>query len=529
MRPTQIFELVLFLMAVIVVLALAARRLNIPTAVAFVIGGIVLALAPGAPTFDLDPDLTLVLFLPPLLMSAAFFTVWRDFRANLRSILSLAVGAVAFTTFTVGWVTKLLIPDLPWAACFTLGAIVSPPDAVAAGSILERLNISRRLLTVLEGESLVNDATGLVLYRFGVAATMTGVFNLGHASAAFVAVSAGGIAIGLALGWVYVFAARRLRDTRLEIAASILIAWTTYIAAERVGASGVLATVCCGLYLGWVQHEVWGARTRLEAKATWSFVVFVLESLVFIQLGLSLHGVMDRLEGHGLGPLLAVTAAVCATVILSRFVWVYPAIYVPRLIPWIRRRQPASPPFSWIAVSYAGMRGVVSLAAALALPEAFPGRDEIVVMTFGVILVTVLIQAPTLGPLIAALGLAPPRARDGMPPGARARAEVSTAALNWLEQQTADPLEGAIARDLVGEYRDRATWSRPPKEGDGGARAAERHARLTLRLRALEAARAHLLQLRRAGDLHDDEVRLIEEELDLDDLRFHNLMGTEFG
>lgn len=528
MTPVAAFELVLFLLAVIVLLALTARRLNIPTAVAFVLGGGVLALAPGIPAFDLDPDLTLVLFLPPLLMSSAFFTVWRDFRANLRAILLLAIGAVAFTTLTVGCVTKALLPGLPWAACFALGAIVSPPDAVAAASVLERLNISRRLVTILEGESLVNDASGLVLYRFAVAATLTGTFDLGTASAAFALVSAGGVAVGLAWGRLYIWIVPRLRDTHLEIAGSFLIAWTSYLTAERLGASGVLATVASGVYLGTVQHEIWSARTRIEAKATWAFAVFILESLVFIQLGLALHGVTHRLDGTALWALLPAIAAICATVVLSRFVWVHPATYLPRLFPGVRRREARPPRLVWVAVGAAGMRGVVSLAAALALPERYPGRDEIVVITFAVIMATVLLQAPTLGPLIKALGLAPQRSDDAARPGTLARAEISQASLLWLEQQAEDPLEGAIARDLLAEYRDRAGLFRRSHE-KGGAALAELNARRSLRLRALDVGRKRLLQLRRTGAVPDEDIRQIESELDLEDLRLRSGLGAPGG
>ncbi|HEY0421382.1 MAG TPA: Na+/H+ antiporter [Acetobacteraceae bacterium] len=520
MSPVQTLELVLFLLAVSVALAMLARRLRIPTAVAFVVGGIVLALTPGLPEFALDPQLTMALFLPPLLMAAAYFTSWREFQANLRAISLLAVGAVAFTTLTVGWVTHALLPSLPWAACLALGAIVSPPDAVAAASVLERLHLPRRLVVVLLGESLVNDASGLVLYRFAVAAALTGGFDPLMATGAFVLVSAAGVAIGLGTATAYIWLAPRLRDTHLEIAGSFLIAWTSYLAAELVHASGVLATVACGILLGLRQHAVLSPRTRTESRAAWGFVVFVLEALVFILLGLTLAGALRRLDGAAGLQLLPVAAAVAGTMIGGRFVWVF--IVTPLFLPMRDRGRHGRPSVAAMTVlSWAGMRGVVSLAAALALPVEMPGRDAIIVLTYASILVTVLLQGPTLAPLIQALGLAPPADALAPPPGAQARASVERAALDALEHRADDPIDGAIARDLLPEYRDRAAFSARWTEAGriGGAALAERTARLGLRLHALEAARQHLLSLHRAGDLRDEELHLIEEELDLEELR----------
>jgi monovalent cation/hydrogen antiporter len=379
-----------------------------PPAAAFILGGAALALIPGVPDIELDPDLALILFLPPLLLSSAFFTVWRDFRANLRVILQLAVGAVAFTTLAVGLVAHWVGPSLPWAACFALGAIVSPPDAVAAKAVLQGLPLPRRIIVLLEGESLVNDASGLVLYRFAVAAALTGTFDAKLASLAFIVLSVGGIAVGAAFGWLVTMLLRRLRDPTLTILASFLAAWAAYIGGEAMHVSGVLSTVACGLVMGWRQHKVLTATTRVEASAVWKVAVFILESLIFILIGLSLRAVVERLGGswQAIGLLTPSALAIVATVILTRFMWMFPATYVPRfLVPALRRRDPYPPTSVPIIMSWAGMRGVVRLAAALALPEGFPGRDFIVATTFAVILVTVLLQGGTLAPLIRALDL----------------------------------------------------------------------------------------------------------------------------
>jgi Na+/H+ antiporter len=509
MSPVHILELVLTLLAAAMVLAMAARRLHIPTAVSFVLGGMVLALTPGMPRFELDADLTMALFLPPLLMSAAFFTSWREFLANIRPILLLALGAVAFTTATVGYVAHLMLPGLPWAACFALGAIVSPPDAVAAAAVLERLAMPKRIVTILAGESLVNDASGLVLYRFAVVAALTGTFSTTAALGSFVLVSAGGIAVGLIAAWAFAWASPRLRDTHLEIVASFLGAWGSYMAAEAVHVSGVLSVVACGITLGLRQHSLLSSATRIQMRATWGFVVFVLEALVFILLGLSLNTVLQRLAAGAGWQLAPVAAALVATVVVGRFVWVFPAAWISRPSS-VRKTDPVPPPAVLTVIAWAGMRGVVSLAAALALPANFPGRDEIIVLTFAVILVTVVLQGTTLGPLIRLLGLVAMR---------------DPAALEAIMKRAEDPLDGAIARDLVPDYEERvARTSLSGDEWGSGAIRAERAARRDLRLHALQASRARMLLMHRNRDLSDGELRAIEEELDLEELR---LRGRE--
>lgn len=527
MAPVHVLELVLVLLAAAVLLALAARHLRVPPATVFVLGGIVLALTPGPHAIRLDPELALLLFLPPLLQSSAWLIVWRDFRANLRPILQLAVGAVGFTTAIIGWLLKELAPDLPWAACFTFGAIISPPDAVSAGAILQRLRIPRRVLTVLEGESLVNDASALILYRMASAAALTGSFELGNAVLRFIWLAAGGLAVGVFFGRAMIWLFQRLRDPNLEITVSFLAAWTSYLAAERIGASGVLATVACGLIGGIRQHAALSPHTRLAAHATWEFTSFVFEALVFILIGLSLRGVLDRLDGHELLHLLPLAGAIVLAVILSRFLWVFPAVYLPRLFaPTLRRRDPILRPAFPFVVSWAGMRGVVSLAVALALPEQFPGHDVILFLTFSVILATLLVQGATLGPLIQALHVARPRRPDDLPPEVHARAEIERAKLAAIEARLQDDLIGAIASDIVQEFRDRAGWADRIHRG-GAAALAERGGRLSLRLEAIEAGRHRLLELHRIGEIHDEVLDTLEQELDLDELRIRGQLGRQ--
>jgi NhaP-type Na+/H+ or K+/H+ antiporter len=297
MHPVEVFELIVGMFLAIVALHFLALRLSLPPAVALLAGGSALAFIPGLPTIELDPELVLVIFLPPLLADGAWFTAHASFRRHLGGILSLAIGAVLFTTVVVAVVTKLLLPALPWAACVALGAIVSPPDAVSARAILQRVKLPRRLSTLLEGESLLNDATGLVLVRFAVAAVLTGAFSFKAAVTSFAMLVIGGIAVGGVIGAAWVLLVRRLRDDHLMITASTLVCWIAYLAGELLHVSGVIATVAAGLICGWYQHVIFSASTRIRGLASWQVMIFLLEAAVFILIGFSLRGVLDRSSG----------------------------------------------------------------------------------------------------------------------------------------------------------------------------------------------------------------------------------------
>ena len=532
MSPVALLELVLVLLAAAILLSLVAGRLALPPAAALVIGGMVLAFLPGAPSLDLDPDLILVLFLPPLLLASAYFTVWRDFRAEWHPILMLSIGAVLFTTFSVGLVAHWIAPGLPWAACFALGAIVSPPDAVAAKAVLQRIHLPHRVLTILEGESLVNDASGLVLYRFAVAAALTGSFSLADAGASFVWLAIAGVAIGLATAMLADTLFRRLADVHYIIVVSFLASYASYIVAEKLHASGVLAVVACGILMGWRQHEVLDAQARTEANTVWSLVVFVLEALVFVLIGLSLRGVLLRMGGDltALWAGLPLALGVTATVIVSRLIWVFPAAYIPRWIsPSLRRRDPIPTPKLPLVIGWAGMRGVVSLAAALALPIDFPGRDLILLASFIVILVTVLVQGMTLGPLIKALKLPPETGpiRDTLGE-AHARAMVSEAALKALEALTVAETGQLEHPRLVEEYRVRVRATARARD-EGEALVSERQKHFSAALHAVSHARAELIKLHRSGRIHDSVLHSIETDLDLEELRLRRYAAPVIG
>jgi CPA1 family monovalent cation:H+ antiporter len=519
----EIVEAVLALIAICIGFALVARRLNLPYAVILVLGGMALAFVPWLPAVTLDPHIALAFFLPPLLQGSAWRTDWRAFRANLRPILLLAVGAVLFTALAVAVVAKLLIPGLPWAAAVALGAIVAPPDAVAAAAVLARLRIPRRIVTVLEGESLVNDATALVVYRFAIAAVAAGSVAFEAAVATFALVAVGGIAVGYGVGvaanWVF----RRLADTLLVTAASFIACFGSFIAAEALHLSGVMAVVTTGLLLGQLQHRTLTPEARLAARAVWQFTDFVLTSLVFILTGLQLRDILDRIAGHGLGELLLLAVAISATLVVARFAWVFPATYWPRLIPALRRRDPAPPVGHVVVIAWAGMRGVVSLAAALALPLDFPSRDLLVYLAFCAILATLVLQGTTLEWVIRRCKVEEKPLRGMAVEEAHVRRLVARATLAEIEQRAEDILEGPVARDLLSEYREKARVFHGVADGLGHA---ELEARMRIRLAALRAGRAALLDHHRGGGFDDELLAGLEQEHDLEELRIRRLLGA---
>jgi len=523
----RIFELILSLLVVALILPVATRRLPIPPASALILGGMVLAAIPGIPAVALHPDLIMLLFLPPLLMSSAVFTVWRDFRAELRPVLMLAIGAVTFTTWIVGCAAKWVAPSLPWAACFALGAIVSPPDAVAAKAVLHHLHLPRRLMTILEGESLINDASGLLLYRFAVAAALTGTFHATEAGLSFVWLSVGGVLIGYITGRISIWIMKRLQNPHESVLTSFLTAWVTYMIAEHIGVSSVLAVVTCGLVVGMLQHGVLTARARTEIIGVWRFVVTVFETLVFVLIGLSLRGVLGRLGGvgpalHEAGPL---ALAVVLTVIISRLLWVVPGMLISlRATP--TEGGPALPksPAAWI-VGWAGMRGVVSLAAALALPEDFPGRDLLLFARFAVIAVTVLFQGSTLGVVIRwALGSKSHHDTGPQVMELHARLRVSHASVAYLESLPTDGPLKTERENVLAMHRRRLQVTEHIGES-GEASLEQRRVYFGIALAALAAGRAELLQMHRSGALHDSILRPLEAELDLEELRLRRLAG----
>ncbi|MGH7994563.1 MAG: Na+/H+ antiporter, partial [Limisphaerales bacterium] len=508
-----IVDIFVGLLLAVAVLALLARRFHIPYPIFFVIGGLLIGLVPGLPRVRLDPELVFLFFLPPLLFPAALFTSWRDFRANLRPISLLAIGLVLFTTATVAWLA-LHFFHLPLAVGFVLGAIISPPDAIAATAIAERLNVPRRIVTVLEGESLVNDATALVAYRFAVVAVATGSFSLARAGGQFLIVGLGGILAGLAVGWLAAKFHQRVDDAPVEITFSLLTPFAAYLLAEHLGVSGVLAVVTAGLYLGRRAPELLSSRTRLQAGPVWDMMEFLLNGFVFILIGLQLPEVLrvlsDRAD-YSTGELVWYALVISLAVVLIRILWVFPASYLPRLLfKHIRQKDPYP---SWrhvTIVAWTGMRGVVSLAAALALPLTirgggpFPDRDLILFLTFIVILATLVVQGLSLPVLIRWLGIKD----DGS--AAReereARLKANQAALARLKQiPEHNPAKADAKRRLIIEYEDRI---RQLEDIDPANAGTPRHLFSSeyehLSQETLVEERKTILQLRNRGVISDE-------------------------
>jgi monovalent cation/hydrogen antiporter len=503
----------------LLVLAPVAR---IPYPILMVLGGLVLSFVPGLPDFELPPELVLVAFLPPLLYSAAFFTSLRDLRANMRPIGLLSIGLVIATTAGVAVVAHRVVDDMPWSAAFVLGAVVSPTDPLAATSIASRLGVPRRIVTIVEGESLVNDATALVLYRVAVVAVTTGAFSLWEAGGRLLLNAVAGIAVGLGVGYVIRQIRKRMTDPPSEIAISLLTGYLAYLPAEALGVSAVLAAVTAGIYLGWHTPELTNAQTRLQGFAFWTILVFILNAALFTLVGLQLPVVLEGLEPWPRGEVAAAAVAVCATVVILRIAWV--ALFAYRLLPGMGARMHL--PFDHAAViSWAGMRGAVSLAAALAIPLStdtgapFPDRALIIFLAFSVIVFTLVAQGMTLPLLIRVLGIE----EDGGEAleEAKARKRAAQAALerleelgseDWVLEDTADRLRGLY------NFRIR----RFGEQFDDGADGSNEERSLSyqrLRRELLDAERDAVLGLRRDGVVSDDVMNRVLRDIALEDVR----------
>jgi CPA1 family monovalent cation:H+ antiporter len=520
-------ELVLLLLVVAAAMAVAARRVNVPYPILLVIGGLALAFAPGLPRVRIDPELVLLLFLPPLLFAAAWLTSWRDFAANLRPIALLAVGLVVATTTVVAWVAHAAIPGMGWPAAFVLGAIVSPSDAVAATAVTQRLKVPRRIVTIVEGESLVNDATGLVVYKFALAAVATGGFSAARAGGQFVLVAAGGVAVGLAVGWLVAQIHRRIDDFEVETVITLLTPYAAYIPAEHLGVSGVLATVAAGGYLGWRNPVLLSALTRFRSRGVWKVLILLFNGLVFVLIGLQLAAIRDIHMNVPWRSLLGYAALVSAVTIAVRLLYVPIGAYLPRLLSRrVREREPRPRPRAVGLIGWTGMRGIVSLALALALPLSLPGgwpfteRPVIIVLSFAVILVTLLLQGLTLPWIIRVL-----RVDDE---GADLREErealirASQGALARVDQIDAiSIIHPQLVERVRAPYQERLTRLTTEVRQDPECKLTEGEAAAFRRLRgeALAAERRAVVVLRNEGKISEDVLHRVQEAIDLEALQ----------
>ncbi|MEU3648410.1 Na+/H+ antiporter [Lentzea sp. NPDC034063] len=506
-------ELLLLLAGALVVTSVA-RRLNWPAPLVLVAAGLVVSFAPGVPAFELDPHLILVLVLPPLLYSAALDSSYLNIRANLQPIGFLAVGLVLFTTLAVGATAALAFPDLPLAAALVLGAVVAPPDAVAAVAIGRRLGLQRRAMTLLVGESLINDATALTAYKVAIAAAVGTAVHPLQGAGMFVLVTIGGIAIGVAVGVVVRFLRKHLHEGVLESALGLLVPFGAYLLAEEVAhVSGVLAVVVAGLYIGY--HSPRGTyTTRLQDAAVWRSVDVLLESFVFALIGLQLSSIINDVE-LDLRLLLGAAAVLLATV-LARFVWMYPAAWIPyRLSRRLRARERPPHNGQLTVIAWAGMRGVVTLAAAAAIPEAVPGRDVIVFCAFVVTIATLLLQGTTLPRLISRIGFAGDDARQDALAEAAVQHRAARAAVDRLDQEL-DEIPDHVRDQLraLAEHRGNAAWERLGRQDEAESPAA---AYRRLRRAMLTAEREEFIKARDQKEIDDEVLFRVLRELDLEE------------
>ena len=514
----------LAILAVVALLLVAAERTSIPYPILLVVGGLGLGFIPGIPEFELPPDLVLVAVLPPLLYGTAFFTSLRDLRENAFAITLLAIGLVLSTMLIVAVVAHELIPGLSWGVAFVLGAVVSPTDPTAATAIAERLGLPRRLVALIEGESLVNDGTALVAYKFAVIAVVTGSFSMSEAAGSFALNVVGGIAVGLGVGFVVRHVRRKVKDPALAITLSLTSGYFAYLPAIAIGVSGVLAAVTIGIYMGWYTPELTTWQTRLQGIAVWEITFFILNALLFALIGLQLPVIVDALSGYSPARLVGYAAVVSLAVIGARFLWVVPGTF---LTAWMRRvkRPIQNPGRASIILGWAGMRGAVSLAAALALPlttdagDDFQNRDLVIFLTFGVILTSLVVQGLSFPALLRLVGLEDEgrtekeenKARIYATEAALARLE-ELADEDWVRNDTLERIRAMF------NFRNQRFRSRFDPESDGEIESRSLDYQRLLR-ELLTAERNAVFDLRRERRIDDIVMRRVIRDLDLEEAR----------
>jgi CPA1 family monovalent cation:H+ antiporter len=515
--------LFIILLTIVTALAEVTDKIRIPYPILLVLAGMAIGFIPGLPRAELDPEIVFLIFLPPILYAAAWTTSWPDFKKAKRPITLLAIGCVIFTTCAVAFVAHHFIPGFSWAEAFVLGAIISPPDAVAATAATKGLGVPKRVVTILEGESLVNDATGLIAYRYAVAAVVTGAFSLKDASLQFLFVAIGGVLFGLLLGWIFMWIHKITPDNPTnDTALTFLVPFIAYIGAEEFHMSGVLAVVTAGLFLSWNASEIFSQRSRMQANGTWDTVIFLLNGIVFILIGLQLPVVLEHIHNVSFGTLLSYGAIVSLAVIIGRIIWVYPATYIPRLSKKIRVAEPGTNVRLVTVVAWSGMRGVVSLAAALALPltlsnnQSFENRSLIIFITFCVIFSTLVLQGLTLRPLIHWLGIKP----DGQEhlDEQEARFKIAVAVINRIEEEFSLSLSDDVLNQIKTKYeiRIQRLQKDQTKRRIDEVQINEFH---RIQHELLNMERKHIIQMRKDGNISDEALRKIEYELDLEETR----------
>jgi len=524
-----------FLLFCVSLLAIVADKIRVPYPILLVLAGLMIWLIPGMPKIELNPDIVFFVFLPPLLYSAAWQTSWNDFWKWKRSILLLAIGLVIFTSTVVAYFSVYLIPGFTLALGFLLGGIISPPDAVAATSVMEGLKVPKRLSTILEGESLINDASSLIIYRFAIAAILTGVFSFGTASGQFVIVSLMGIVIGIGIANVLYIVHRFLPTTpSIDTAITLISPYFCYLAAEYFHFSGVLSVVSAGLFLSWRSDEIFKFDSRIQAYSVWEALIFILNGIVFILIGLQLPLIINDLDGFGLGQAIGFGVLISLLVMVVRIAWVFPATYLPSIISKKIKATEGTPPWKSVMLAgWSGMRGVVSLAAALALPltitngQPFPFRNTILFITFCVILMTLVVQGLTLPLLIKWFKI--PDSENPAEQEKNLRMYLSYAAIEFIESNYAqeDATRDALHHIKTKFERQIDQIHRRMLTADMTRHSEEVFIEYNkLQIHMINFERREIKSMRRKNQYPEEIMRKIEYELDLEEASLRNF-GNE--
>ena len=514
---SQTLGVIMALLLAVAVFATLARRLALPHPSLLALGGVLLALVPGLPRFDMPPDIVLLVFLPPLLFSAGWRISWRDLVANARPIGLLAVGLVLFTTVGVAYVASMLHPALPLVAAFVLGAIVSPTDALAASAVARQASLPRRLISIIEGESVANDATGLVVYRIAVSAAVLGSFSLPRAAVTFVLASAGGAAIGFAVGWLSSRLQEMVADPPVEIAIQLVTGYAAYLPSEALGVSGVFAAATAGIVCGHRSFRVMISSTRLQAGAFWDSLDFLANAFLFLVLGLQWRVVLSEAKTDAVGRLIMEGALVALAAIVLRMVWVFAATIIPRKIsPGLARRDPTPPVGSIVLLGWSGMRGVLSLVAAFAIPHALPGRAIIIFFAFCVIAMTLILQGLTLPLMVRVLGVG----GDGSRAQEERVARIATASV--AKERLADLAarsEGGTREAALSLLERYNRYLQHLDEDNTQLATARRREYRRIRHELTALQRTVLIDLHERGEIGHDTMLQLERELDFEEQR----------
>jgi Na+/H+ antiporter len=520
-------EIVLVLMAILAALASVTQKLKIPYPILLVIAGLVLGFLPIVPDIHLESEVVFLIFLPPLLYEAAGNISWHEFKAYRRPIGLLAVWLVFFTTVTVAVVAHYCIPGFSWPLAFVLGAITSPPDAVAATSATRGLGLPNRLITILEGESLVNDASALIAYRYAVAAVTSGSFVFWQAGLQFLLVAAGGVAIGLAIGYLFRHVHNKLENPTVATTITLLLPFVAYLLAEHLGVSGVLAVVSAGLYLAWNSYEIYSFQTRMQINGFWNILIFLLNGFVFILIGSQMPVILKNIEDHSVGRLIGFGLLISFVAIVTRIVWIFPLAYINSLLDRGKKKRILFRPNELFITSWAGMRGVVSLATALALPltlsngAAFPMRNEILFISFMVIFVTLVLQGLTLPFFIRWLNVQEP-AGKAVQEEKRIRLAITTSSITYIEGELSMNLHDEVLSELKTRFEQQTNYlngvlrmDEKLKKGAPPTAANFFREFVESELAVINHQRDLIIQWHKLGTYSEESIRRIEQELDI--------------